>query len=201
MRTALQAFTHRQGQNAQPDGIWLRRVQTRLAAPARDFLCRGAEGTLLPAEVVVLDGLRKDLLDGGVEAALPATAVRFLGEQGREQARRAVQPRPAVQRRRGAVAGAGTFKDYRTGAARSIEQWSDEISPAPRFRPIDVADVVQVCRRTISGFRGRRPEPGDSQTLDFAGLRIFGENGIGAKSLAHNQRAITAPDLGAFRER
>ncbi len=57
------------------------------------------------------------------------------------------------------------------------------------------------CRRTISGFRGRRPELGDSQTLDFAGLRIFDENRIGAKSLANNQRAITAPQLGAFRER
>jgi hypothetical protein len=32
-------------------------------------------------------------------------------------------------------------------------------------------------------------------------LRIFNENGIGAKSLAHNQKAITAPDLGAFCER
>jgi hypothetical protein len=91
--------------------------------------------------------------------------------------------------------------DYRTAAPRSIEQRSDEISPAPRFRPIAIADVVQVCRRTISGFRGRRPELSDSQTLDFADLRIFDENGIGAKGLAHNQRAITAPDLGAFHER
>jgi hypothetical protein len=181
MRTAPQAFAHRQGENAQPDRIRVRCVQTRAAA-ARNFLCRRADRTLLPAEVVVLDSLREDLLDGWVEPTLPAAAVRFLREQGREQARPAIQPRPAVQRCRGAVAGAGTFNNYRTGAARSIEQWSDEISPAPGFRPIAIADVVQVCRRIISGFCARRTEFGDSQTLDFAGLRIFDKNGIEAKS-------------------
>jgi hypothetical protein len=87
------------------------------------------------------------------------------------------------------------------GAARSIEQWSDEISPAPRFLPIPSAEVVQVGRRTVSGFCGRRPEIGDSQTLDFAGCRIFAKNGIEAKSLAHDQGAIAAPHLGAFCER
>jgi hypothetical protein len=56
-------------------------------------------------------------------------------------------------------------------------------------------DVVQVCRRTISGFCGRRTEIGDSQTLDFAGLRIFDENGIEAKSLADDQGSIAAPHL------
>jgi len=90
--------------------------------------------------------------------------------------------------------------------SRTVEQWSDEISPAPRFRPIEIAEVVQVCRRTISGFCGRRPKIGDSQTLDFAtldfaGLRIFDKNGIEAKSLADDQRSIAAPHLGAFRER
>jgi hypothetical protein len=82
-----------------------------------------------------------------------------------------------------------------------LRRYIEAAEGPPRFRPIDVADVVQVCRRTIRGFGGRRPELGDSRTLDFAGLRIFDENGIGAQSLAHNQRAVTAPDLGAFRER
>jgi hypothetical protein len=101
---------------------------------------------LLSRQVVILNGLRKDLLDRGVKTAFPATAVRFLREQSREPARCTIQPRPAVQRRRGAVTGAGTFNNYRTGAARSIKQWSDEISPPPRFRPIAITDVVQVCR-------------------------------------------------------
>jgi hypothetical protein len=144
-------------------------VKTRLAAAARNFLRRRTDGTLLPAEVVVPDGLCEDLLNSRVEAALSTAAVRFLREQRREQARRAIQSRPAVQRRRGAVASASAFKHYRTGAARSIEQWSDETSPAPCFLPIPSAEVVQVGRRTVSGFCGRRPEIGDSQTLDFTG--------------------------------
>jgi hypothetical protein len=131
-------------------------------AAARNFLCRGAYYTLLPAEVVIPDRFREDLLDGGVEPALPAPAVRFLREQGREQARRAIQARPTVQRRRGAVAGAGTFNNYRTGATGPIEQRSDKISPAPGFRPIAITDVGQVCRRTISSFCGRRTEIADS---------------------------------------
>jgi hypothetical protein len=61
--------------------------------------------------------------------------------------------------------------------------------------------VVQVGRRTVSGFCCRRPEIGDSQTLDFTGCRVFDKNGIEAKGLADDQGAIAAPDLGAFRER
>ena len=64
-----------------------------------------------------------------------------------------------------------------------------------------MTDVVQICRRTISGFRGRRMEVGDSQTLDFASLRIFDKDGIEAKSVAYDQGSIAAPYLGAFRER
>jgi hypothetical protein len=48
---------------------------------------------LLPAEVVVFDGLREDLLNGRVEAALATAAVRFLREQRREPSPRAIQPR------------------------------------------------------------------------------------------------------------
>jgi hypothetical protein len=143
MRTPPQAFAHRQGENAQPDRIRVRRVKARLAAAARNFLRRRADCTLLPAEVVILDSLREDVLAGRIGAALPAAAVRFLREQRREPARRAIQPRPAVQRRCGAVTGASTFNDYRTGAARSVEQWSDEIAPAPRFRPIAIAEVTR----------------------------------------------------------
>jgi len=44
-------------------------------------------------------------------------------------------------------------------------------------------------------------EVGDSQTLDFASLRIFDKDGIEAKSVAYDQGSIAAPYLGAFRER
>jgi hypothetical protein len=93
---------------------------------------------------VLLDGLREDSLDGGVEAALPTAAVRFSGSNDESRP----DPRYIRAQRYSVVVAQSSsspsaFNHYR-GQRVPSNSGAMRISPAPCFLPIPIAEVVQV---------------------------------------------------------
>jgi hypothetical protein len=175
-------------------------VKTRLAAAARNFLCRGADRTLLPAEVVVLDGLREDLLDGGLRRLFPRPPFHFSGsrDESRPDARYSRVQRYSVvvaqppARARSTTMERGQRVPSSSGAMISRRRRASAQSPSlTSFRfVVESSAASAVPGRSLATPNAR-----------FRGLRIFDENGIEAKSLVDDQRSIAAPHLGAFCER